>query len=263
MRRIIVFLLVLSVVPLYAKKKAEIPPLSGVQPDDAWALAKVLSDEEGCSLLGFDYGKGVVVFGKVEFRDLLTRMRSNVLFRLQDGLLDVELVDMEEQARGGYWEKSALTLTKSHRKVRERILARMHELYDNPEQFNRMREKAYADIDLHYLFLRTATELACDRWVEKFMLGKAFNWNVTFVDIEKNKDKGMAGYKYVETYSYGGKGRIESYDNVMSYRHFYIKIFTNSDRNIMQQKDMRARAAGVCRKVVNHEDSFSVVMSDG
>jgi hypothetical protein len=126
-----------------------------------------------------------------------------------------------------------------------------------------MREKAYADVDLHYLFLRTATDLASERWVEKFMLNKSFDWNVTFVDIEKNKDSGKSGYKYLETYTYGGKGRIDSLDNILSYRHFYIKRYTNSDRNIMQQKDARAKVVGTCKKVTNQKDSFSVILVDG
>ncbi len=262
MRWFICVAIMLMVYPVFAKKQAEIAPLNGVQSDDAWALAKILSDEEGCVLLDFDYGKGLIRFGKIAFRDLLSKMRTNVMLRLDEGLLDVELVDMEEADRYGNWEKSALTLTKSYKKVRERILKRMHELYDTPDKFNQLREKAYADVDLHYLFLRTATELASERWVEKFMLGKTFDWNVTFMDIKKNKDKDMSDYKYVETYSYGGKGRIDSLDNMLTHRHFYIKKYTNSDKNIMQQQDARARVSGACRAVNGKRDSFSVIMTD-
>lgn len=261
MRKWVCVVLLLMFFPVLAKKREEVPPLSGVQSDDAWALAKVVCDLEGCVLLGFDYGKGRVWFGKISFRDFLTPMRTNVMLSLQDGLLDVELVDMEEE-RDGYWMKSASTLTKSYRKIRERILVRMHEIYDKPEQFNTIRQKAYEDVDLHYLFLRTATDLACDRWVEKFMLGKTFDWNVTFIDIAKNREKGMGRFKFVETYSYGGKGRIDSLDNMLMYRHFFIKVYTNSDRHIMQQKDVRANVVGVCREVRNQEDSFSVIMTD-
>jgi len=264
MKKVLILSVILLVFSsLWAEKKKEIGPLNGVQPDDAWALAKLLSDEEGCVLLNFDYGKGQVLFGKIAFRDLLTKMRTNVLVHLDDGILDVDLVDMEEQSKHGSWTKSNVTLTKTYRRIRQRILKRMHELYENPEAFNTLRHKAYADVDLHYLFLRTANKLASDRWVEKFMIDKPFDWNVTFVDIANNGEKSMEHYKYVETYTYGGKGRIDSLDNILSYRFFFIKVYTNSDRNIMQKKDTRARVAGICKEVRNQKDSFSVVMVEG
>jgi hypothetical protein len=240
--------------------KDDYSPLTGVQADDAWAIAKTIIDEENCILEEFDYGRGTMKAGYVTFNDFLIKMRAKLLFKFKNNVLDADLVEMESKEDDS-WRKDAGAIFKGPKKIRLRIGKRMKEINSDPALLNTCREKVFSQVELHYMFLKNATELAAERWIEKFMKGKIFEWTVTFDNIEKNKNSRYKKFKFEESYFYGGKGAMEAEDSLLdrlSFNNFYINIYTNSDKNVLMQKDSKVKIAGTCMAVTHGTDSFFV-----
>ena len=111
---------------------------------------------------------------------------------------------------------------------------------EDPAEIKTAKTKFYNDPRTHYLFFKKATELAAERWYEKFMSDKTFSWTLKFSDIKKNESTKYGDYKYIVT------ARYYSGSSLIGLGGLYIKLYTNDDSNAMTEIDTKVKIKGKC-----------------
>jgi hypothetical protein len=117
----------------------------------------------------------------------------------------------------------------------------------------------FTNLEVNSKFYETATDLAGDRWFQNYLQDQKVNWDLTFIDIEKNTNSG-SNFKYKELFTFATTltlGSMSFEDN-----KFFITKYTNTDDNVLSRKGASISISGFCRSIQYDEGKFYVVLTD-
>jgi len=185
--------------------------------------------------------------------------RARILVSIDDGnRMDIQFVDFQEE-NNGYWvEGGAALFSKKERKTRNEMGKKIEAIVNDPASLNTSAEAFFKDLSVNRAFFATATELAGDRWFEKYLKNRQISWMVVFDDIQKNKDSD--DYQYKEEFSYNTEATIGS---ASSFTPFKVVKYTNMDANVLVSTGSRLKVTGYCRQLIyDNFMGFYLIVTD-
>ena len=256
MKKILSLFVIVALIttPSYAgffskKKKIIYKPVTNLTFDEAFAVAKCYLDKHKLLVHDFQYAKGVLTSSYLPFSDLLIEKRARIKFFYKDNLLNIELIDMQEKDNSGFWINNSTCLTHKPEKIKAAIAKELQEIANNPDTVNKCKERFFSDIDIHFIFLQHATEVAAKRWFEKYMKDREFSIPLSFEDLKENKSGNYKQYKYKLLGEYNPQGTMFSKETKTSSNRILVTLYTNSDKYVMASKGDKIQIFGKCKKV--------------
>ena len=216
-------------------------PVAGINLDDMLAIAAKTFEKKGVKVDRFNYSRGMILSTNYGFTILISPYRTKILVENTDDGAYLSFIDLQMQRSSGGWTDVASVLGKKTDKLMASIGKEFESIAKDPKQVEEAKTAFYNDPHTHYLFFKKATELAADRWYERFMKEKVFDWSLKFADIKKNESKKFSDYKYVVTARYYTGSSLS-----MGSGGLYVRLYTNDDSNMMTEKGTKIKVKGKC-----------------
>lgn len=216
-------------------------PVNGITLDDMFAIAAKTFENRGVKVKRFNYSRGMILSTDYGFTIMMSPYRTNILVENTDDGVYLSFIDVQMKNSHGGWTDVASVLGKKTNKLMAAIGKEFEAIANDPAKVKEAKTAFYNDPRTHYLFFKKATELAADRWYEKFMKDKVFNWTLRFADIKKNEDKDFPDYKYIVTARYYTGSALS-----IGSGGLYVKLYTNDDSNMMTEKGTKIKVKGKC-----------------
>ena len=215
-------------------------PVSGVNLDDMLAIASKVFDNKEVKTERFNYSRGMILSTNYNFTNMMTPYRTKILVENTDDGVYLSFIDLQMKGSNGIYTDVASVLGKKCDKLIKSIGQEFEGISEDPAEIKTAKTKFYNDPRTHYLFFKKATELAAERWYERFMKDKTFDWKLKFSDIKKNETSQYGEYKYIVT------ARYYSGSSIAGMGGLYIKLYTNSDENAMTEIGTKIKIKGTC-----------------
>ena len=245
MKKITTFTLILSLIlgiQTFAQDaRYHYGPVAGINLDDMLAIAAKTFEKRGVKVNRFNYSRGMILSTNYNFTIMISPYRTKILVENTDDGTYLSFIDLQMKNSHGSWTDVASVLGKKTDKLMASIGKEFESIAKDPKQVEEAKTDFYNDPRTHYLFFKKATELAADRWYERFMKDKVFDWTLKFADIKKNEDKDFPDYKYVVTARYYTGSALS-----IGSGGLYVKLYTNDDSNMMTEKGTKIKVKGKC-----------------
>lgn len=245
------------------KQKLEYSPVTNTNLEKAFPIGtKMLMESLGLGLYEFDYGNSTLKSSYYEYYRGITRHRGRWQLTIdENGTLEIQIVDIQwwygSQSR---WDDTGEGLfSKKEVNLRAAFSEDLRKNLENEELIKSAQNWFFANLEVNSKFYESATDLAGDRWFENYLKDKEVNWNLTFIDIEKNTNS-KSNFRYKEIFIFGTKlalGSI-SFEN----NRFFITKYTNKDHNVLSKKGDSKNISGYCRSIEYSHSKFHVVLTD-
>jgi hypothetical protein len=245
------------------KQKVEYSPVTGTNLEEAFPLAtNILMESLGLGLYQFDYGSRILKTSYYEYYRGITRHRGRWQLSIdENGTLDIQIVDIQwwygSQSR---WDDTGEGLfSKKEQKLRAALAEDIRNNLENKETVKEAQNWFFTNLEVNAKFYESATDLAGDRWFDNYLKDQRVDWNLTFIDIEKNSNS-ASNFKYKETYTYAttlSLGSISFEDS-----KFFITKYTNKDNNVLTKKGDSRSVLGYCRSIRYDDGKFYVILTD-
>ena len=241
MKKLLVLMLsIFFVTQIYAQDaRYNYGPITGINLDDMLAIAGKTFENKEVKTERFNYSRGMILSTDYNFTILVTPYRAKILVENTDNGVYISFIDLQMKGQYGYTDVASV-LGKKCDKLIKSIGEEFEGISDDPAEVERAKTKFYNDPRTHYLFFKKATELAAERWYERFMKDKTFDWMLKFSDIKKNETSQYGEYKYIVT------ARFYSGSSLAGMGGLYIKQYTNDDNNAMTEIGTKIKITGKC-----------------
>lgn len=219
----------------------------------AYGILKVLN----CDIEDFNYGEGILKSTYYEYYRGLARCIGKFNITIdQANNVNVKIVDVMK------WDKTISDwlpageslLSKAEYKYEAAFVNDIRNNIKHVEIVNQMRPAFYSSLTVNAKFYEHATELAGQRWFESNLKDKHVNWELTFLDIDKNAN-GI--YKYIEKYSTVTNQSIAGQGT-----KFVISMYTSSDKNVLTSKGKKLLVNGYCRNLAYKDGVFEIDLTE-
>ncbi len=248
MKKFTVLTLVMTLLfsaPIFAQDaRYHYGPVAGINLDDMLAIAAKTFENRGVKVDRFNYSRGMILSTNYGFTILVSPYRTKILVENTDDGVYLSFIDLQMKSSSGGWTDVASVLGKKTDKLMTAIGKEFEAIAKDPKQVEAAKTDFYNDPRTHYLFFKKATELAAERWYERFMKDKVFDWTLKFSDIKKNESKSFPDFKYVVTARYYTGSALS-----VGSGGLYVKLYTNDDSNMMTEKGTKIKVKGKCVKV--------------
>lgn len=252
-------LMLLLIGTLSAKKeKIVYSPVTNVNFEEVWPAVYAQLKFNKMGLEEFDYGGGYLKSSYFQYYSGLLEYKGKFEFVYSDNILEVDVVDIQLKKDGRWQNASSSNLFKTEYKMNARTANGIRGILNSPEAINQSKELFYTSLEVHELFYRTATELAGKRWFEKYLQDKPVEWNLTFLNIDENKDN--TDFAYKESYVYTTGSLSNTFD--LAETKFVITKYCNSDENTFASKGSKKSVKGTCKSLQYTGGVFYIVMAD-
>jgi hypothetical protein len=263
MKKIFYLLFTLISLNSFSQKDNEVlvyKPIYNTNLEESFPMAAVLIGNLELSLEEFDYGKKRLKSSWYEYYSGISRYRAKFLFTIDgNNTLNLDLVETQWwYSSKGVWESSSGGFFKKADKIRAAVIETVRIGLSEEDIKKQNKDWFFKDLMITTLFFERATELAGERWFELYLKDKKIEWNVTFVDIEKNNASN--GYKYLEKYIY--TTNLTVFDINLEKSKFFIFKYTNSDATVLAQKGDMKMVNGYIRKLNYDDGIFNVIITE-
>lgn len=214
-------------------------PITGVTLDDMFAVANKTFANNSLKTEKFVYSKGVIESSAYDFVVLINEYRCNIEIKNTDAGVYISFVNLKVKSEGRY-QDAAMVLGKKPKKLIAAIGKEFENIAGDASAINDAKTLFYNDPATHHLFFAKATDLAVDRWYEKYLKDKSFTWLMEFRDIDKNETELHTDYKYILT------GRYYKGSSLVGSEGIYVRLFTNDDQHTMTDKGEKIDISGKC-----------------
>ncbi len=215
-------------------------PVTGTNLDEMFAIAEKTFENNGVKTYNFNYSKGVIISSHYNFTVFVTPYRCNIEVKNTDQGVYISFIKLQMKGSNGLYKDVISVLGKKTNKLITAIGKDFERISKDPGQVKEAKIKFYNDPNTHYLFFKKATKLAAERWYDNFMKDKTFTWMLEFRDIRKNESARYKNYKYIVTARYYRGSSLTGTGGL------YIKLYTNSDKNTMTEKNAKIEVKGKC-----------------
>jgi len=242
MKKVLLLLTVFLATSLFAQDaRYNYGPVAGINLDDMLAIAAKTFEKRGVKVDRFNYSRGMILSTNYSFTIFVSPYRTKILVENTDDGVYLSFIDLQMKNSSGRWTDVASVLGKKTDKLMAAIGKEFEAIAKDPKQVAEAKTAFYNDPRTHYLFFKKATELAANRWYERFMKDKIFDWTLKFADIKKNADKDFPDYKYIVTARYYTGSALS-----IGSGGLYVKLYTNDDSNMMTEKGAKIKVKGKC-----------------
>lgn len=261
---LILFLLIYSYYSIgQNKKQLTYYPISNVSVEDAWPAVKGNLDFNNMEIELFNYPRGIMKSTWVEYYRGLGRYRGKFLFQFSNNKLEIEFVDIQcFSSEKKHWESSSEgLLVKTENKMRARMSMGINDIISKKDVLEKYKKSFYTNLRVHFLFYQYATELAGERWFNRYLKDKEVQWKLTFKEIKNKPEQEGFQTKYTEYYTFGYERDVLSEQVVLNGK-FFITKYTDSEENLLTSKGDFIEVEGYCRDLNYSNGIFSINLTD-
>lgn len=215
-------------------------PVTGINLDDMFAIADQVFQNNETKTEKFSYSGGVIHSSNYNFLILISEYRCNIEVKNTDKGAYISFINLQMKNSNGSYTDVASVLGKKTNKLIAAIGKEFEAISKDADKIEVAKQTFYNDPNTHYLFFKKATELATERWYEKFMKDKTFKWMLSFTDIKSNESTSFADYKYVVT------ARYYIGSSLVGTGGLYVRLYTNDEKHMMTEKGTKINVEGKC-----------------
>ncbi|MGB3777376.1 MAG: SHOCT domain-containing protein [Tunicatimonas sp.] len=243
------------------KEKIEYEPITNTTLEEAFPVATQLLVGEGqLGIHEFNYGNQQLSTTHFEYYRGISAHRGRWQFSIDEsGTFNVDVVEVEWK-HDGVWEPTSSEglFVKTEYKLRAALADQVREKLEDPNQVAAAKDWFFTNLEVNNKFFETATDLAGDRWFERYLENTPVEWPLTFIDIERSTSD--PDFRYREFYA-----RVTALDlGMVDYEdhRFFVTKFTNNDANALTTKGTKVPVTGYCRSLEFNQGVFYVLLTD-
>lgn len=259
--------IILAIIPFIGfaqkKEKKPVPTYQSVEnatPETAFPIAKLIFGDN-CSIASFDMFERKLTTHYYAYAGLFTQKRAIITLTISpNNLLDVYIGNIERYNKQyGVWESTLSSALGPEESERIKLTDLFRKNLADTAIVSKAQAEFFQDLDINSIFYSNASELAGERWFNAYLKDRKVSWNVTFIDLKKNRDVAN-GFAYEERHASRTYNVLT--DPFLTGIKFTIFKYTNNDKLVSAKKGTQLQLVGYCRKLEYNNGQFFIILTD-